>query len=64
MFDRDTHHVRLTAVGNALLPIARGVLEQVDSIKWRLDETARTQRATLLLAVPSWRPTPPCGPAS
>jgi DNA-binding transcriptional LysR family regulator len=53
LFDRDTHHVGLTPAGNALLPIARGVLEQVDSIKWRLDETARPRRATLLLGVPS-----------
>ncbi|WNM36625.1 LysR family transcriptional regulator [Streptomyces sp. Li-HN-5-11] len=53
LFDRDTHHVTLTAAGTALLPIARGVLEQVDSIQWRLDETARPRRATLLLGVPS-----------
>ncbi len=53
LFDRDTHHVRLTAAGSALLPIARGVLEQVDSIKWRLDETARPQRTTVLLGVPT-----------
>jgi DNA-binding transcriptional LysR family regulator len=53
LFDRDTHHVRLTPAGSALLPVARGVLEQVDSIKWRLDETARPRRTTLLLGVPS-----------
>jgi DNA-binding transcriptional LysR family regulator len=53
LFDRDTHHVRLTPAGTALLPIARGVLEQVDSIQWRLDETARPRRTTLLLGVPS-----------
>lgn len=53
LFDRDTHRVTLTQAGNALLPIARGVLEQVDSIQWRLDETARPRRATLLLGVPS-----------
>ncbi|EFL27984.1 putative LysR-family transcriptional regulator [Streptomyces himastatinicus ATCC 53653] len=53
LFDRDTHHVRLTPAGSALLPIARGVLEQVDSIKWRLDETTRPQRTTLLLGVPT-----------
>ncbi|MFJ4975268.1 LysR family transcriptional regulator [Streptomyces coeruleorubidus] len=53
LFDRDTHHVRLTPAGSALLPIARGVLEQVDSIQWRLDETARPRRTTLLLGVPS-----------
>ncbi|WP_421106853.1 LysR family transcriptional regulator [Streptomyces sp. NEAU-S77] len=53
LFDRDTHHVRLTPAGSALLPIARGVLEQVDSIKWRLDETTRPRRTTLLLGVPT-----------
>ncbi|MGW2330241.1 LysR family transcriptional regulator [Streptomyces sp. NPDC001700] len=53
LFDRDTHHVRLTPAGSALLPIARGVLEQVDSIKWRLDETTRPQRTTVLLGVPT-----------
>lgn len=53
LFDRDTHHVRLTPAGSALLPIARGVLEQVDSIKWRLDETTRPRRTTVLLGVPT-----------
>ncbi|MBG0855218.1 LysR family transcriptional regulator [Streptomyces spinoverrucosus] len=53
LFDRDTHHVTLTAAGSALLPIARGVLEQCDSIQWRLDEAIRPQRTTLLLGVPS-----------
>ncbi|GLP69135.1 LysR family transcriptional regulator [Streptomyces sp. TUS-ST3] len=53
LFDRDTHHVTLTQAGSTLLPIARGVLEQVDSIRWRLDETARPRRTTLLLGVPS-----------
>ncbi|UQA90535.1 LysR family transcriptional regulator [Streptomyces halobius] len=53
LFDRDTHHVTLTEAGIALLPIARGVLEQVDSIRWRLDETTRPGRTTLLVGVPS-----------
>ncbi|MFE9448940.1 LysR family transcriptional regulator [Streptomyces sp. NPDC006739] len=53
LFDRDTHHVTLTAAGSALLPIARGVLEQVDSIRWRLDEATRPRRATVLLGVPT-----------
>ncbi|MFF7651574.1 LysR family transcriptional regulator [Streptomyces sp. NPDC007983] len=53
LFDRDTHRMRLTPAGSALLPIARGVLDQVDSIKWRLDETARPQRTTVLLGVPT-----------
>lgn len=53
LFDRDTHHVTLTPAGSALLPIARGVLEQVESIRWRLEEESRPQRATVLLGVPS-----------
>ncbi|MEU2268322.1 LysR family transcriptional regulator [Streptomyces olindensis] len=52
LFDRDTHHVRLTPAGGALLPIARGVLDEVDSIRWRLDETARPRRTTVLLGIP------------
>ncbi|MEV5436523.1 LysR family transcriptional regulator [Streptomyces sp. NPDC052682] len=53
LFDRDTHHVTLTPAGTALLPIARDVLEQVDSLRWRLDEVARPRRTTVLLGVPS-----------
>ncbi|MFJ9739583.1 LysR family transcriptional regulator [Streptomyces sp. NPDC101166] len=53
LFDRDTHHVKLTPAGSALLPIARGVLEQVDSVRWRLDEAMRPRRTTVLLGVPS-----------
>ncbi|RZU21817.1 LysR family transcriptional regulator [Streptomyces sp. BK239] len=53
LFDRDTHHVKLTPAGSALLPIARGVLEQVDSVRWRLDEAVRPRRTTVLLGVPS-----------
>ncbi|MFI1198586.1 LysR family transcriptional regulator [Streptomyces sp. BHT-5-2] len=53
LFDRDTHHVTLTPAGSALLPIARGVLEQVESIRWRLEEVSRPQRAPALLGVPS-----------
>jgi DNA-binding transcriptional LysR family regulator len=52
LFDRDTHRVTLTPAGSALLPIARGVLDQVDSIQWRLDEAIRPQRTTVLLGVP------------
>lgn len=53
LFDRDTHHVTLTSAGSALLPVALGVLEQVESIRWRLDEATRPGRATVLLGVPS-----------
>lgn len=52
LFDRDTHHVTLTPAGNALLPIARDVLEQVNSIPWRLQQATRPERRTVLLGVP------------
>ncbi|MEU0845379.1 LysR family transcriptional regulator [Streptomyces sp. NPDC005962] len=53
LFDRSTHHVVLTAAGAALLPIARDVLEQVNSIPWRLGEAARPRRSTVFLGVPA-----------
>jgi DNA-binding transcriptional LysR family regulator len=34
LFERDTRHVQLTSAGMALLPVARGVLEQFDSMTW------------------------------
>ncbi|MEW2503313.1 LysR family transcriptional regulator [Amycolatopsis sp. CA-161197] len=53
LFDRSTHHVTLTAAGTALLPIARDVLEQVNSIPWRLREAAKPQRSTVFLGMPA-----------
>ncbi|WP_254644190.1 LysR family transcriptional regulator [Streptomyces sp. BV286] len=53
LFDRSTHHVMLTPAGAALLPIARDVLEQVNSIPWRLSEATRPQRSTVFLGVPA-----------
>lgn len=52
LFDRSTHHVRLTPAGAALLPIARDVLEQVNSIPWRLSEATRPQRSTAFIGMP------------
>ncbi|WUQ62493.1 LysR family transcriptional regulator [Streptomyces canus] len=52
LFDRSTHHVRLTPAGTALLPIAQDVLEQVNSIPWRLTEATRPQRSTVFLGMP------------
>ena len=46
-------HVRLTAAGVALLPIARDVLEQVKSVLWRLGEATRPQRSTVFLGLPA-----------
>ncbi|MFF0160585.1 LysR family transcriptional regulator [Streptomyces sp. NPDC005263] len=53
LFDRSTHHVLLTPAGTALLPIARDVLEQVNSIPWRLSEATRPQRSTVFLGMPA-----------
>ncbi|KOG33459.1 LysR family transcriptional regulator [Streptomyces resistomycificus] len=53
LFDRSTHHVMLTPAGAALLPIARDVLEQVNSIPWRLREAMRPQRGTVFLGMPA-----------
>ncbi|MGC7099575.1 LysR family transcriptional regulator [Amycolatopsis lurida] len=53
LFDRSTHHVRLTPAGAALLPIARDVLDQVNSIPWRLREATRPQRSTVFIGMPA-----------
>ncbi|MEO7898214.1 MAG: LysR family transcriptional regulator, partial [Pseudolysinimonas sp.] len=53
LFDRSTHHVALTTAGAALLPMAREVLEQVNSIPWRLREATRPQRSTVFLGMPA-----------
>jgi len=52
LFERDTHSVALTPVGSALLPIARDVLDQFNSIPWRLRETTLVQRSTVLIGIP------------
>jgi DNA-binding transcriptional LysR family regulator len=53
LFDRSTHHVALTPAGAALLPMARDVLEQVNSIPWRLREATPPQRGTVFLGMPT-----------
>jgi DNA-binding transcriptional LysR family regulator len=53
LFDRSTHHVTLTPAGSALLPIARDILEQVNSIPWRLKEASRPTRSTVFLGMPA-----------
>ncbi|MCO1580415.1 LysR family transcriptional regulator [Crossiella sp. SN42] len=53
LFDRDTHHVALTPAGAALLPMAREVLERVNSIPWRLREATGQGRGTVFLGLPS-----------
>ncbi|MDX2646998.1 LysR family transcriptional regulator [Streptomyces sp. PA03-1a] len=52
LFDRSTHHVTLTPAGEALLPIARDVLERVNSIPWRLREASGVVRSTMFVGIP------------
>ncbi|MEW2086419.1 LysR family transcriptional regulator [Streptomyces sp. NPDC005283] len=52
LFERTTHHVELTPAGVALLPMARDVLERVNSIPWRLREAVRRQRRTVFMGMP------------
>ncbi|MFF3518184.1 LysR family transcriptional regulator [Streptomyces sp. NPDC002573] len=44
LFERDSHSVTLTSAGEALLPLAQGVLEQINAMPWRLQEAARPGR--------------------
>ncbi|WP_392757389.1 LysR family transcriptional regulator [Streptomyces sp. LN590] len=53
LFERDTHHVTLTPAGEALLPLARDVLEQVNAIPWRLREATRPARSSMFVGVPT-----------
>ncbi|MCX4411381.1 LysR family transcriptional regulator [Streptomyces sp. NBC_01764] len=52
LFERDTRRVTLTPAGEALLPIARDVLEQINSIPWRLREVSRPGRITMFVGIP------------
>ncbi|MET7934148.1 LysR family transcriptional regulator [Streptomyces sp. NPDC005322] len=53
LFERTTHRVELTPAGAALLPMAREVLESVNSIPWRLSEAVRLRHATELIGMPA-----------
>ncbi|MEV7320780.1 LysR family transcriptional regulator [Streptomyces sp. NPDC093970] len=53
LFERDTHSVTLTPAGETLLPLARDVLEQFNSIPWRLREATRSGRATMFMGIPA-----------
>ncbi|MFE4964530.1 LysR family transcriptional regulator [Streptomyces sp. NPDC056660] len=52
LFERDTHRVSLTPAGEALLPIARNVLDEINSIPWRLREVTRAERGTMFVGIP------------
>ncbi|MGX5187682.1 LysR family transcriptional regulator [Streptomyces avermitilis] len=53
LFERDTHRVALTPAGEALLPLARDAVEQVNSIPFRLREATRPGRSTMFVGIPS-----------
>ncbi|MBI0293429.1 LysR family transcriptional regulator [Streptomyces sp. PRKS01-29] len=53
LFERTTHRVELTPAGAALLPMAREVLDSVNSIPWRLSEAVRPCRTTELIGIPA-----------
>lgn len=52
LFERDSHHVRLTGSGTALLPIARDALSRFDDVPWRLREATGRHRPVVHLGVP------------
>lgn len=53
LFERDTHSVALTPAGEALLPLAREVLDQMNAIPCRLREVARPARSSMFVGVPT-----------
>ncbi|GAA1951215.1 LysR family transcriptional regulator [Amycolatopsis minnesotensis] len=53
LFNRSTHKVALTQAGEALLPLARDVLDRVSSIPWKVREAARPGRSTLFVGMPA-----------
>ncbi|MGW1723322.1 LysR family transcriptional regulator [Streptomyces sp. NPDC002306] len=53
LFERDTHSVTLTPAGEALLPIARDVMEQINCIPWRLREATRSGHSTMFVGIPT-----------
>jgi DNA-binding transcriptional LysR family regulator len=53
LFDRDSHSVRLTRAGSALLPIAKDVVSRFDDIPWRLRrEVSAERRHTVFIGIP------------
>ncbi|MEU6483709.1 LysR family transcriptional regulator [Streptomyces sp. NPDC046887] len=48
LFERDTHSVRLTRAGVALLPIAKNALSAFDSVPWRLREAIAEEGRTVV----------------
>lgn len=53
LFERSTHRVELTPAGEALLPLARDVLERMNAIPWRVREATPKHRTTLFIGMPA-----------
>jgi DNA-binding transcriptional LysR family regulator len=53
LFERSTHRVELTPAGEALLPLARDVLERMNAIPWRVRDAAPKHRSTLFIGMPA-----------
>ncbi|MGW9028378.1 LysR family transcriptional regulator [Streptomyces sp. NPDC055722] len=51
LFERDSHSVTLTPAGEALLPLARDVLEQINAMPWRLQEATRPGRCSMVVGI-------------
>ncbi|MBB6170512.1 DNA-binding transcriptional LysR family regulator [Nocardiopsis mwathae] len=52
LFDRDSHHVELTAAGTALLPMAKDVLARFDDIPWQMRRILGAARLTAYIGIP------------
>ncbi|MFJ8364047.1 LysR family transcriptional regulator [Streptomyces sp. NPDC093984] len=53
LFERDTHRVALTPAGEALLPLAREVLEQINAIPYRVRKATQPGRSTMFVGIPT-----------
>ncbi|MCU1682543.1 MAG: putative LysR-family transcriptional regulator [Amycolatopsis sp.] len=53
LFQRSTHRVELTPAGEALLPLARDVLDRVNAIPWKVREATPKRRSTLFIGMPA-----------
>lgn len=52
LLDRDSHNVRLTEAGSAMLPLARDVLKRFDDIPRQLRHDTHEQRSTVYFGLP------------
>src|SRR4051794_14934776 len=52
LFVRSTHGVRLTPPGAALLPLARNLVDEFNSLTWRVRQAANPPRTTVFVGIP------------